>query len=364
MLFLATTSFIITDDESDLEPELPEGVYFEENFDGVNLGPFESDSESNGDGTDWASEGPAGWVMRKNNGHGLTGGGSDVVEFDGWTFLNPVSWDATAGQDRSNFTKGTGVIAVADSDEYDDKDDARLNATLSTPSIDISDASGSKLILKYDSSWRKEPQIGSVSVSYDGGVQIELLKLDGNSPDAYNDTVELELNNPSGAKFAVISWNYEGHNNWWWAIDNISVYEKIVENTAPVVSGQSLSVNEDETVTITLQGSDEDKDDLTFTVLSQPKNGALSGTGANLTYLPKANYNGSDSFTFKANDGVADSNTAIVSINVKSVNDKPVVSGQSLSVNEDETVTITLQGSDEDKDDLTFTVLSQPKMEL
>ena len=121
--------------------------------------------------------------------------------------------------------------------------------------------------------------------------------------DAYNDTVEFELNNPSGAKSAVISWNYEGHNNWWWAIDNVSVYEKIVENTAPVVSGQSLSVNEDEAVTITLQGSDEDKDDLTFTVLSQPNNGALSGTGANLTYTPKANYNGSDSFTFKANDG-------------------------------------------------------------
>ena len=205
--------------------------------------------------------------MRKNNGHGLTGGGSDVVEFDGWTFLDPVSWNATAEQNRSNFTKGTGVIAVADSDEYDDKDDASLNATLSTPSIDISDASGSKLILKYDSSWRKEPQIGSVSVSYDGGVQIELLKLDGNSPDAYNETVELELNNPSGAKFAVISWNYEGHNNWWWAIDNIRIYEKVVENTAPVVSGQSLSVNEDETVAITLLGSDEDKDDLTFTVL-------------------------------------------------------------------------------------------------
>ena len=123
------------------------------------------------------------------------------------------------------------------------------------------------MILEYDSSWRKEPHTGSVSVSYDGGAEIELLSLDGNSPDAYNDTVELELSNPSGAKSAVISWNYEGYNNWWWAIDNISVYEKVVQNTAPVVSGQSLSVNEDETVSITLQGSDEDKDDLTFTVL-------------------------------------------------------------------------------------------------
>ena len=132
-------------------------------------------------------------------------------------------------------------------------------------------------------------------------------------------------------------------------------------NDKPVVSGQSLSVNEDETVSITLRGSDEDKDGLTFTVLNKPKNGALSGTVANLTYTPKANYYGSDSFTFKANDGVADSNTATISIKVDSVNDKPVVYGQSLSVNEDETVSITLQGSDEDKDDLTFTVLNQPK---
>ena len=94
-----------------------------------------------------------------------------------------------------------------------------------------------------------------------------------------------------------------------------------------------------------MQGSDEDKDDLTFTVLSQPNNGAASsGTGANLTYTPKANYYGSDSFTFKANDGVADSNTATVSIKVDSVNDKPVVTGQSLSVNEDETLSIILQG--------------------
>ena len=226
-----------------IKAKLSEGVYFVENFDGVKLGPFESDSESNGDGTDWASEGPEGWVMRKNNGHGLTGGGSDVVEFDGWTFLDPVSWNATAEQNRSNFTKGTGVIAVADSDEYDDKDDARLNASLTTPSIDISDASGSKLILKYDSSWRKEPHIGSVSVSYDEGGQIELLKLDGNSPDAYNETVELELNNPSGAKSAVISWNYEGHNNWWWAIDNISVYEKVVK-PALVLSKETYEYGE------------------------------------------------------------------------------------------------------------------------
>ncbi len=132
-------------------------------------------------------------------------------------------------------------------------------------------------------------------------------------------------------------------------------------NDKPVVAGQSVEVKEDGTVSITLTGSDEDGDDLSITVLSQPKNGTLSGTGPDFTYSPKANYSGSDSFTFKANDGKADSNTATVSISVASVNDKPVVAGQSVGVKEDGTVSITLTGSDEDGDDLSFTVLSQPK---
>ena len=55
--------------------------------------------------------------------------------------------------------------------------------------------------------------------------------LDENSPDALNETIELELNNPSNARTAVITWNYSGHNNWWWAIDNIKVITN--ESEAP-----------------------------------------------------------------------------------------------------------------------------------
>ena len=132
-------------------------------------------------------------------------------------------------------------------------------------------------------------------------------------------------------------------------------------NDKPVVAGQSVNVDEDGSVSITLEGSDADGDGLSFTVVSQPKNGALSGTAPNLTYSPKANYSGSDSFTFKTSDGEIDSNTATVTISVASVNDEPVVAGQSVEVNEDEEVSITLTGSDEDGDDLTFTVVSQPE---
>ena len=202
---------------------LPEGVYFVENFDDLELGPFVSDSESGGDGTDWTATAPADWVQATGDDHGPTAGGDVAVEFDGWTFLDPVSWNATAGQDRVMFTKGTGVIAVGDSDEYDDKADAKFNASLATPAIDISGAGANQLLLTYDSSWRKEPQSGTVSVSFDGGAPVTLLTLTPDTPTAYDESVELELNNPEGASSAVITWDHQGHNNWWWAIDNIMV---------------------------------------------------------------------------------------------------------------------------------------------
>ena len=41
------------------------------------------------------------------------------------------------------------------------------------------------------------------------------------------------------------------------------------------------------------------------------------------TYTPAPNYHGPDSFTFKANDGTVDSNTATVAITVSAVNDAP-----------------------------------------
>ncbi|MBI1929575.1 cadherin-like domain-containing protein, partial [Candidatus Poribacteria bacterium] len=92
----------------------------------------------------------------------------------------------------------------------------------------------------------------------------------------------------------------------------------------PVATSRSVTTVEDTAILITLTGSDPDKDPLTFTVMTQPANGTLTGTAPNLTYTPNLNFNGSDSFTFKANDGKADSASATVSITVTSVNDPPV----------------------------------------
>ena len=69
---------------------------------------------------------------------------------------------------------------------------------------------------------------------------------------------------------------------------------------------------------------------LTYAIVTGPAHGTLTGTAPNLTYTPAANYNGPDSFTFKANDGSADSNVATVSITVTPVNDAPVAFGQTV----------------------------------
>ena len=93
---------------------------------------------------------------------------------------------------------------------------------------------------------------------------------------------------------------------------------------------------------------------LSFTVVSGPSNGLLSGTAPNLTYTPAADFNGSDSFTFTANDGTVDSAIATVSITISAGNDDPVAIAQSLTTAEDAPLAIALAGTDSDGDALTY----------
>src|SRR5206468_936158 len=112
--------------------------------------------------------------------------------------------------------------------------------------------------------------------------------------------------------------------------------------------------------------SDADNDPLTATVVSGPSHGTLSldSTGK-LTYAPNANFNGTDTFTYKANDGTADSNVATVTINVTPVNDAPVAAPDSYTTNEDAALNVPAAGvlandSDVDGDTLTAVLVSGP----
>jgi uncharacterized repeat protein (TIGR02543 family) len=99
--------------------------------------------------------------------------------------------------------------------------------------------------------------------------------------------------------------------------EDITLYAQWTLNNAPVADDQSVDTGANTAVAITLTASDADGNTLTYTVATQPTNGALSGTAPGLTYTPNTSYSGGDSFTFTANDGNADSNTATVSITVQ-----------------------------------------------
>jgi VCBS repeat-containing protein len=115
-------------------------------------------------------------------------------------------------------------------------------------------------------------------------------------------------------------------------------------NQAPVANPNAYSVNEDTTLTVPNTGvlgllandTDVNNNPLTAALVNGPANGTLTlNADGSFTYTPNSNFNGSDSFTYKANDGNADSNVATVSVTVTSVNDLPTAIDNTATVDED-----------------------------
>src|SRR2546426_176262 len=127
-------------------------------------------------------------------------------------------------------------------------------------------------------------------------------------------------------------------------------------NDAPVATDQAVTTDEDTAKAITLSATDVEGSPLTYAIVTGPAHGTLSGTAPALTYTPAANYDGPDSFTFKANDGSLDSNTATATIPVAAVNDAPVAGNDAATTAEDTAVTIAVLGNDTDVDGDTLTV--------
>jgi hypothetical protein len=71
--------------------------------------------------------------------------------------------------------------------------------------------------------------------------------------------------------------------------------------------------------------TDVDSDPLTAVLVTGPTDGTLTlNNDGSFTYTPDADFYGTDTFTYKANDGTVDGNIATVTITVNSVNDAPV----------------------------------------
>jgi YVTN family beta-propeller protein len=145
--------------------------------------------------------------------------------------------------------------------------------------------------------------------------------------------------------------------------ETVSVVSIIPVNDAPFAGSISTdfimnigNVVEDTPFSIDLIASDVENDPLQYSIITNPSHGNLTGTAPNLTYTPSPDYVGTDSFTFKVNDGLSDSNIAPVNITVTPVNDIPVSdAGSEQSVVSSSFVTLDGSNSfDVDGDSITY----------
>lgn len=111
----------------------------------------------------------------------------------------------------------------------------------------------------------------------------------------------------------------------------------------PVAVAESFSVLEDNTLSaggLLDNDTDRNNDPLTAFVLDNPAHGTVTlNQNGTFTYQPNANFNGTDSFTYRAFDGLQFSDPVAVTISVTSVNDAPAGTDALVTILEDSTKT-------------------------
>ena len=133
----------------------------------------------------------------------------------------------------------------------------------------------------------------------------------------------------------------------------------------PVANDDTATVDEDGDVTTNVLANDTGLGDggLTVTIEVAATSGTAVAQGDNtVLYTPTADFNGTDTYSYRVEDADGDFAVAVVTVTVAPVNDAPVAQAQSRTMNENTTVTITLTGTDIDvpAQQLTFAVGTAP----
>jgi len=135
-------------------------------------------------------------------------------------------------------------------------------------------------------------------------------------------------------------------------------------NLPPVALDDAATGDEDTVLSGNVLGNDTDVDGdgLTVNLVSGPSHGTLDlAADGSFSYTPQTDYHGSDSFSYLASDGQADSNVATVLLTINPVNDRPTVDPISpQDVVEGQTVNLDVVGHDVDADALSYSLIAGP----
>ena len=149
------------------------------------------------------------------------------------------------------------------------------------------------------------------------------------------------------------------------ATAKVTVNVNAGSNAAPIAGADTATTAEDSAgVTVTVRGNDTDAngDPLTLTSVTQSVNGGtVSISAGDVRYVPKSNFNGTDTFTYTISDGKGGSATGNVTVSVTPVNDVPVAANDVIDVTSGTTTVIQVRANDSDidGDPLTVSAITQ-----
>ncbi|MEE2933475.1 MAG: tandem-95 repeat protein, partial [Pseudomonadota bacterium] len=152
------------------------------------------------------------------------------------------------------------------------------------------------------------------------------------------------------------------------AIDtgDVAIEVTPVNDAAPEANPDSITVTEDTPLSfqaseLIANDTDLDGDTLTVTAVSGGENGSVSLVDGVVTYSPRANYNGRDSFSYSVSDGQGGVSEGSVSVTVSAVNDTPIAPATAVTLDEDTSWSGILAATDVDGDQLNYSLHTQPK---
>jgi len=115
-----------------------------------------------------------------------------------------------------------------------------------------------------------------------------------------------------------------------------------------------LATSEDTAATVDLMGLNAAQQLLaagwTVQITTTPVNGTLTQAGSLVTYTPKLNFNGTDSFSYVLINGNLVSNRGTVTVSVSPVNDPPTAVADQVTVSNGQSATVSLTRNDTDPD--------------
>ncbi|MGN6544931.1 MAG: tandem-95 repeat protein [Aureliella sp.] len=244
--------------------------------------------------------------------------------------IDTFTYRVTDGTVFSNVATVTIAVAaindapVAANDAYAATEDQPLSVSLAGILSNDADAESSSLAVSSFSN----PSHGTLSLNADGSFTY--------TPDA----------------------NFNGIDSFTYSVSDGSLDSNLATvtlsiaavNDAPVAAGDSFSTAEDTPLGagvtgVLLNDTDVDGNTLQAVRVSGPAHGSLTlSANGTFAYTPAANFNGIDTFTYVANDGLVSSNVATVTIAIAAVNDAPVALGESYSVAQDAALSVPARG--------------------